>query len=433
MSKISIHNLVLLAVVQPGFEDLAATEIAEKFPDLAAQLSESQRKTWFIRGGVQLNVPPKVVPELHYRLKTPTSIRERLYEFKCRDFPKLYNKIQSLRWREHLVGDAFELSVTAEKSRLGNEKRIVEAVTEGIRRYFSKQPPKKPTLPYAHKIYVRFANDVCTISRDLTGAPLYQRGYKQMSAIAPIRENLAAALFFALWRSSGVGSISGREGFDILIDPMCGSGTFLLEAHLFDQDLRRAIASPEGVRDFAFLHDARWATDEALKPASVRGAVADTSEVRCRPTQFVGFDQNARAVKSARQSLANLHVKNPDAWTFFKCDLFSPEFSKLLASVVGDEKSASGKARSVAFIINPPYGERLSLPMPPAKYYPHLLARLAESASSNVKLFGVVIPQSFSHHVPKKCGQFRCVQAIEFENGGIAVQFHIYRRSSAEA
>ncbi len=417
MSAIESASIRIFIVVPPGFERLAMAEITYKFPEIVkyGESPSAVEVVNFSRGGISLEVPEEFVPELHYRLKIPTSIRERLYEFKCRDFPKLFNKIQALPWRNYLVGDAFELSVSAEKSRLANEKRISQTVSDGIHRYFAKQPPKKATSPFTHKIYVRFTNDVCTLSRDLSGQPLFQRGYKEMSAIAPLRENLAAALNFALSRACGP--------VEALIDPMCGSGTLLFEAWLFGRRWNRQ-TSVEG--DYAFLHDERWQSPclqlQCSQPNEMGSALNGASQTALK---YFGFDRDESALQAARSSAKRLGCT--EAFTFLKHDLFS-EVSSENGRLPLNEPKKENKKLNAAVILNPPYGERIKLPMPPQRYYPQLLDRVVQNAPNdvNIKALGVVIPKAQARFVANSVGPLERSEIFNFQNGGLDVQFHIF-------
>jgi putative N6-adenine-specific DNA methylase len=367
-------------VVPPGLEKLALSELNEKVPGLEIVSSE--------KGGLNIQAPLSVALALNTALKIPNSIRWRIAEFKCRDFPKLFNKIQSIRWNRYLVSDKYELSVQCSKSRLLNEKRVEAAVRDGITRFFEKQPPKQVKGALALQIHVRFFDDVCSLSIDLSGEPLFKRGYKVMSGLAPIRENLAAGLFYALWEASG-------RKIDTLIDPLCGTGTLLFEAQMFSQNSK--------MRQFAYEARADW-------PAETL-ALAQFG-----PKYFYGFDRDEKSLQNAMESLGVLSQGteiDKSNWFFAKRDLFAPGSSY---EIRGDRK---------AVICNPPYGERISFSKKPAEYYSDLRSAVSQFSPS---LIGVVVPQTFLQHWPETFSSYNLVDRVFFENGGIEVVFLVYRR-----
>jgi putative N6-adenine-specific DNA methylase len=362
-------------VIPPGFEKLAVSELNLKLPGLNILSVE--------KGGLLVESPLPIALSFNSVLKIPTAVRLRIAEFKCRDFPKLFNKIQSIRWNQFLVGDNYELAVECSKSRLLNEKRVEETVKEGITRFFAKQPAKKQKEPFAFSVHVRFFDDVCTLSLDLSGEPLFKRGYKTMAGLAPIRENLAAGLFYSLW-------VQSKGAFDTLIDPMCGTASFLLEAQLFSKKNK--------ARTFAYEHKKDWVAAEA-----------DATELG--PTYFYGFDQSEKTLQAAVESVGSAHIEK-SRWILAKRDLFSDDQFKI-------------ESQRRAIICNPPYGERLKLSDKPEIYYPKLFKALVRFEP---QIIGVVVPLKFAKLWPKKADGFTQLEPLEFSNGGIQVVFLIYKR-----
>jgi len=357
-------------VVPPGLESLALLELQEKFPGLAAEAGV---------GGIELEAPFDIGLALHFYLKIPTEIRLRIEHFRCRDLPKLFQKTSNIRWGKYLLGQDFTLSVASSQSRLLNEKKIAASVSEGILRHFKKQPPKKPKTPGSHEIHVRFYDDDCAISLDLAGDPLFQRGYKSMKAVAPIRENIAAALYWALWKTAGP--------FEALLDPMCGSGTLLLEAERFWQKQRR---------DFLFQKHSDWLVADIV--LSVSG-----------PKQFYGFDQSEIPLAALHETIGDAKAAGAPNWQLAKRDVFADKPFPI--------------TENLAIICNPPYGERLKLPAPPKVYYKKLMDALL---SYQPKAIGLILPKKFTGFVPEKCGGYSLQKTFAFKNGGLPVVYGIW-------
>jgi putative N6-adenine-specific DNA methylase len=367
-------------VVPPGLESYAARELVEKVPGLGQ---------WKVElGGISVEAPFELGLAFNRVLKVPVAVRLRLASFKCRDLPKLFQKVSNIRWGRYLLGSAFQLNVSSSKSRLLHEKKIAKTISEGIERHFEKQPPKKVEDPVAFEVQVRFFDDICTISLDTSGEPLFKRGYKSLeSAVAPIRENLAAGLFYALWTQLG--------GFTSLVDPMCGSGTFLLEAHQFWK--------PSTFRQFAFESQKSW-KDSAIDLVPPVPALE----------QLYGWDQNPEPLQGLILTFQEL---NRGAKAEVPVQLG-------VKNILGAE-TFGGPSGSWALICNPPYGERLRLPMPPKVYFRSLAERLASLGPIG---FGIILPGRYAELVPNHLSGYTRAEEIAFKNGGLPVVFRVYKR-----
>lgn len=369
-------------VVPPGFEQLAASELNEKYPGL-----ENIR---YDKGGIELSVPFSLACSFNIMLKIPSAVFLRIASFKCRDFPKLFNKVKAIKWSEYLVGGQFSLHVSSQKSRLLNEKRIEVTMKEAIERRFQMQPPKKPKTPFAFEIQVRFMEDVGQISLDLSGEPLFKRGYKVMEAVAPIRENLAAALYRALRTVD--------KEFTQLIDPMCGSGTLLLEAQLYN--------TPTSYwRNFAFQAQPLWIANEVRPELKI-------------PTDFIGWDKSQKNIQLIENTLKQCQKSVRD-----KGEAGFGQWHLELRDLFKNPKLNLGSYTAV--ICNPPYGERLSLPRPAKEYFPSLLEALLAMGAKTV---GVIIPAENVKNLNGNSGPYRLAQKLNFKNGGLSVVFCIYQR-----
>lgn len=370
---------VFFVVTPPGLEELAAQELNLKAPGLPPLAIE--------KGGFEVSCPFSLGLSLNQVLRIPSSILLRIADFKCRDLPKLYQKVSNIKWGMYLINNDFELDVSSSKSRLLHEKKIEKTFREGIARHFSKQPPKKRAHRFSLLIKVRFYDDQCTVSIDTSGELLFKRGYKTLEGRAPIRENLASALFFAM-QTSG---LMGRT----LIDPMCGTGTLLLESYLFWQK--------SSYRKFAYENHPDWlATPVAL-----------TDHLKI--DHFVGIDTNAKSLQSFRDNIAALSMDSALATRF---QLYCEDFF--------NTKSTVSLLKDMVFISNPPYDERLKLPTPPRLFYEQFLERMARYHPLG---FGVVVPKKYQSNVPERQGLYITKNVLEFSNGGIPVQFKIYGRS----
>ena len=248
----------------------------------------------------------------------------------------LYEGIKKINWFEHFKpDDTFAVSFTAKNSTAINNSHfgslvVKDAIVDQMRAKFHKRPNidlHRPTT----KINVHLNTEEAQLSLDLSGESLHRRGYREENVAAPIKENLAAAMLLR----SGWPEIAKQGG--TLIDPMCGSGTLLLEAALIAADY-----APGLLRDyFGFLgwkqHDPQvW--ESLLTEAEQRKTIGlDKMPV------IAGFDQSRRTVAAAIQ-----HVENAG---------FQNKIHVEKRDILDAEAATSWKAGLL--ICNPPYGERL--------------------------------------------------------------------------
>jgi putative N6-adenine-specific DNA methylase len=213
--------------------------------------------------------------------------------------------------------------------------RIKDAVCDRFRADMGARPNVDTREPEV-RIHGFLAADECTLYIDTSGAPLYQRGLRQKTVEAPLKENVAA----------GILRLSGWQPGTPLLDPMCGSGTFLVEA----AQIALNIAPGAGGRSFGFqrLKNFRLEVWKDLLDA------AQDAEKPVKPAQIYGSDISPVAVRAA---LANL------------------DRAGLLPAVTlssGDILEIDAPAPNGILIANPPYGERLSEQEELAAFYPPL-------------------------------------------------------------
>ena len=243
-------------------------------------------------------------------------------------FPKWFAAKQTIR-----------VGVTAIKSPLKSLEfitlRIKDAVCDRFRADTGARPNVDTREPDV-RIHGFLTADECTLYIDTSGAPLYQRGLRQKTVEAPLKENLAA----------GILRLSGWQPGMPLLDPMCGSGTFLTEA----AQMALNIAPGAGGRSFGFqrLKNFQLEIWKELLDA------AQEAEKSAQFMQIYGSDVSPVAV---RASLANL------------------DRAGLLPAVrlgSGDILEIDAPAETGILIANPPYGERLSEQEELAAFYPSL-------------------------------------------------------------
>lgn len=370
------------AITAPGFEKELADEID----------AVGGRKIEKLTGGVEFDATNRVFYRANYEVRTANRIYLRVDEFRARDFPELYRKTRRFGW-ERLLGEKNRVFIkgVGRKSHLIHTDRIAETIADGLREHFEEDLKRPaPTIVDEHDedaqyLLARIHEDRCQLSLDASGDHLFKRGWRQTAVEAPIRETLAAALLIR----------SGWNRRKPLVDPVCGSGTFLVEGAWM------ATKRPPGdIREFAFH---RWQNfrqplwDDVVSKAKKR--VRSIDEVR-----FWGFDANPEAIDAAQE---NAKLAGVDACTEFR-----------QADIAEFSAPSDGRGMVVA---NPPYGERLEEGAGPKTVWERLVDRFAKDFQG--WRLGLVLPADItpSHE------RLKFKEDLRFQNGGIHVRFWLAR------
>ncbi|BCA80569.1 class I SAM-dependent RNA methyltransferase [Desulfuromonas sp. AOP6] len=300
----------LFAVTAPGLEVVCAAELQHLgMAGVAA-----------VPGGVEFTGTLADIYRANLWLRTASRVVIRLGAFRSRDFPDLYKKALRLPWGRFIRAEtSVRVKTASHRSRLVHGGRIAETVAAAIDRSLGRQ--LEAGQGEEQLVLVRFDDDHCQISMDTSGELLHRRGYREESAQAPLRETLAA----------GILALLGWDGGTPLVDPMCGSGTFVIEGALLAANL-----PPGGGRHFAFMNwpGFRPGLWEALKLEAARAR-------REIEVSICGSDRNPVALAAARRNAERAGV----------ADLVRLEVADLA------ESRASAVAGTI--LCNPPYGERL--------------------------------------------------------------------------
>jgi putative N6-adenine-specific DNA methylase len=305
MTKTTEFEIFLATV--PGLERALLSEVQEKgFSDAAVT-----------PGGVTVRGAWPDIWRANLVLRGASHVLARIGEFKVQHLAKLDKKAHSFPWAEFLRPDVpVRVEVSCKKSRIYHDKAAAERFEKAI----TASTGALISPDAAVCIKARIVDDLCTISVETSGEPLHKRGHKEAVNKAPMRENLAALLLREC----------GYRGTEPVIDPMCGSGTFVIEAAEIAEGL-----NPGRTRHFAF---------EDLKSFDERAWLALKGDVTARNTdkRFYGFDRDAGAV---RMSAANAERAGVTRQTVFA------------HQAISDLTPPEGPTGLV--IVNPPYGGRI--------------------------------------------------------------------------
>ncbi|MEM6375207.1 MAG: class I SAM-dependent RNA methyltransferase, partial [Pseudomonadota bacterium] len=208
----------------PGLEDILAAEARERGFAEVRQIS----------GGVTIAGGWHEVWRANLQLRCASRVLARIGSFRALHPAQLDKRARKFNWAAYLKPDQpLRIEATCRKSKIYHAgaaaSRVERAITDSLGAPFQKEA--------GLRLLVRIEDDLCTFSLDTSGAPLHQRGHKQAIGKAPLRETMAASFLRA----------AGFRGNEPLIDPMCGSGTFILEG----AEIALGLA-PGRIRAFAF-------------------------------------------------------------------------------------------------------------------------------------------------------------------------------------
>ncbi|MCX7978219.1 MAG: hypothetical protein N2578_04380 [Bdellovibrionaceae bacterium] len=367
-----------------GSERATAREIEEVWPWLlgreASRNLTATPKFHFYEGGVEFAAEMFLGLQLNFFLKTAGRILLRLAQFRVRDFGQLAERMARVPLETWLSGPPDRIEIASTASRVFHKGRIEETVRQAI----SKRRFKNPTS--SHRLYLRLSHNQLTVSLDTSGEHLHRRGVRTYIGEAPLRETLAALCLRALIRDRAPAELGGIR----LVDPFCGSGTFLLESATLWQ--------PNFQRKYAFQS---WLRCPRL--FRIPGFEKNYRLFQSPSFQsLLGFDIDPHAIEAAQKNCAAL--SHPRAEFFTQDILTAQRQSSLLETWV---------------ITNPPYGDRVPLPAGPRQLVQRIL-----DAFTPARL-GILWPEHLLEQITslnalKPHGKFK------MKNGGRDVTFAIY-------
>lgn len=313
------ERLNVFATAARGTEDLLAAELVE----LGA------RRVRQDRGGVRFraNLSETLVICLWTRIAM--RILYPVGAFEAGRTQEIYDAAMQVPWEEHLTAAstfAVEASIRgAEQHHSGFVAlKIKDAIADRLRARLGARPDVDTRAP-AVRIVAHLAGRALSLSLDLCGKPLNRRGYRVEPTMAPLKETLAAAILRA----------AGYDGEEPLVDPLCGSGTLLIEAAMIARRRAPNGRQPLAVEGWPFLgEEARRVLRDLRRDAERRE--------RDAPHEIVGFDKEERAIRAARRNVRAARLEGT------------------IRVVPGDATCLPdlGPHRGV-LVANPPYGDRL--------------------------------------------------------------------------
>lgn len=307
----------MVAKTFQGLEDVLAEELRQ----LGAQNVEPGRRMVSFQGDKAMMYKAN----LHCR--TALRILKPFYSFRAYNSDKLYDRAKEFDWSEFLTPDkTFAIDVTVNSNEFTNSRFVTYRVKDAIVDWFRDRDPhgRRPSVRVTEAdvmINVHISGAEVTFSLDSSGQSLHKRGWRQGQTDAPINEVLAAGIILK----------SGWRGDSPFVDPMCGSGTFLIEAALIAANIAPGVFRS----GFAFE---TWPDFDAELWQEIYNDDSGEREVTC---PIIGADMSPKALAIAREN-----VRHSGMAKYIELQL------KALSE--WSEAPAGG-----VLVTNPPYGERL--------------------------------------------------------------------------
>jgi len=318
-------NFTMVAKTLFGFEEILARELQ----NLGASKVKIGTRSVSFSGDIGFMYKANLC------LRTAIKIVKPIASFSIAGNEDLYQKIYTIDWSEYFSADAtFAIDTTLHSHLFTHSLYVSQKVKDAIADKFRATQGKRPNVDVKDpdvRINIHIQRDRCNVSLDSSGSSLHHRGYRTATNIAPINEVLAAGLLL----------LSGWNGRSDFLDPMCGSGTLLIEAAMI------ACNIPANINRKSFAFE-KWDDYDAQLYTTI--LESSLKKARDFPFKIVGYDKAPSAVRKAQVNIENAHL--------------SEYISVERKNFFDTGKFAEGPLHMV---FNPPYGERLNLDM--QKFY----------------------------------------------------------------
>ncbi len=365
-------------VTMPGFETGCARALKALSNTIDVQAS--------VKGGITFSGRLVDLYRASLHLRTAGRILMRLATFKASNFNQLQKKTAALPWDLYLpVGTVPKCKVSAHHSRLYHGQAVVQRVARTIKAHWTA----RKTAPQGAKgqtLFVRLDRDMVTLSLDSSGANLYLRGFKTHTTQAPLRETLAA----------GILQMAGYRPGRALLDPMCGAGTFSLEAALIAKQI-----PPGARRSFAFE---QWPAFRSRQWQHLKTTTAQKIMRLPRPLiRASDLDPHA-----GRELTDCVRQHGLDDAIKVECHDFFALQPHLRADPPG------------LIVLNPPYGRRLAAQQTLQAFYDRITTKLRNDFKG--WQVALIVPKAgLARRLPFK------TKAIPIDHGGLRLKLAVGR------
>ena len=308
----------LIAKTFMGLEEVLAQELTQ----LGANNVKIGRRMVSFTGDKEM------MYRANFQLHTAIRILKPIKHFRASSADDVYEAVKNIDWSKYIErGKTFSVDSVVYSEEFRNSRFVTYKVKDAIVDQFRETTGTRPNISISNpdiRLHIHISDDQATLSLDSSGESLHRRGYRQETTEAPLNEVLAAGMILK----------TGWKGEKDFIDPMCGSGTLLIEAALIARNISPGVFRKE----FAFE---KWNDFDAELFDNIYN---DDSREREFGHHIYGYDIDMRAVNTA---LLNVRAAG---------------FLKDITVKEGDFKNFKTPEKPAIMITNPPYGERISTP-----------------------------------------------------------------------
>ena len=311
------ENFKMLAKTFYGFEEILEKELLK----LGAQNIRKGNRIVSFEGDKGF------LYKANLSLRTALKILKPIYSQRVQNKQDLYQLFYDFAWEEYMdVDSKFVIDSVVQGSLFTHSQYASQKAKDGLVDRFRDRMNERPSVDLNRpdlRINLHIQNDFCTLSLDSSGASLHHRGYRTATNIAPLNEVLAAGLI----------QLSGWNADTDFLDPMCGSGTFLIEAAMY------AAQIPANINRKMFAFE-KWKDWDPELFDLIR--TSQLNKMSSPKVQIKGSDKAPSAVEKALQNVENANLS--EFITIERKDFFQLE------------KKTQGPLH---LLTNPPYGKRL--------------------------------------------------------------------------
>lgn len=323
-----LHHNYTVYIMAQQFELIAKTFMGLE-PVLAKELTQLGASNVQIgRRMVSFQGDKEMMYRANFQLHTAIRILKPIKHFRALSADDVYECVKDIDWSQYITIDkTFAVDSVVFSEEFRHSKFVAYKVKDAIVDQFRERSGQRPNISISNpdiRLHIHIAEDQCTLCLDSSGESLHRRGYRQESVEAPLNEVLAAGMIL----------MTGWHGECDFIDPMCGSGTLLIEAALIARNMAPGLFRKE----FAFE---KWADFDADLFDKIYN---DDSQEREFSHHIYGYDVDIKAVNTARLNAKAAGLTN---------DITIAE---------QDFKDFTSPKEKSIIVTNPPYGERISTP-----------------------------------------------------------------------
>lgn len=332
------------------------------------------------KSGVYLPQSMDFVYRVNYCSRIATRVLWPIASFPCADKNDLYRSSKQIDWSRYLsLKTTFSIDPNVDHPNLRNSLFAAMVVKDAICDLFREKTKARPNIQVSDpdvQLNLFIHNGRATISLDTSGAPLFKRGYRKQTTLAPLQESLAAAILTLCDYSSN----------EILCDPFCGSGTFLIEAAMI------ATRTPAGFfrKSWGFSHLPHY---------------SESAWLACKNTA------NERVIPLEKEKIFGSDI-DQEALRICQGNLQQSGFDPLISLERKDIRSYFPEFSPTCIICNPPYGKRLQS----SEEIYRALGKFLKSKCAPTTRAYILIPEEQVKEVDLPCRKI-----LSFSNGGLDV------------